>query len=151
MRTVPFDTRSSFFECGIAYASMGRRLGAFCRGRLCRPPRSTIERFRLTEVLSILEGCGRIISAPTITNRQTPISQTAAAGRGLCFPPFLPGENVVYLRQHRTMGAAGFGGSFGPIAQYEKWEIHLVFPHFSYFRLCQNTARISLPHYTVLP
>ena len=44
------------------------------------------------------------------------------------------------LRQHRTMGTAGFGGSFAPIVQYEKWEIHPVFPHFSYFRLCQNLA-----------
>ena len=49
------------------------------------------------------------------------------------------------------MGTAGFGGSFAPIVQYEKWEIHPVFPHFSYFRLCQNTARISLPHYAMLP
>ena len=38
------------------------------------------------------------------------------------------------------MGTAGFGGSFAPIVQYEKWEIHPVFPHFSYFRLCQNLA-----------
>ena len=37
-------------------------------------------------------------------------------------------------------GAAGFGGSFAPIVQYEKWEIHPVFPHFSYFRLCQNLS-----------
>ena len=44
------------------------------------------------------------------------------------------------LRQHRTMGAAGFGGAFAPIVQYEKWEIHPVFPHFSYFRLCQNLS-----------
>ena len=44
------------------------------------------------------------------------------------------------LRQHRTMGAAGFGGSFAPIVQYEKWEIHKVFPHFPYFRLGQNLA-----------
>ncbi len=44
------------------------------------------------------------------------------------------------LRQHRTMGTAGFGGSFAPIVQYEKWEIHPVFPHFSYFRLCQNLS-----------
>ena len=36
------------------------------------------------------------------------------------------------------MGAAGFGGSFAPIVQHEKWEIHPVFPHFSYFRLDQN-------------
>ena len=36
------------------------------------------------------------------------------------------------------MDAAGFGRSFTPIVQYEKWEIHKVFPHFSYFRLGQN-------------
>src|SRR5574344_1062582 len=28
---------------------------------------------------------------------------------------------------------------------------HPVFPHFPYFRLGQNTGRISLPHYAVLP
>ena len=44
------------------------------------------------------------------------------------------------LRQHRTMGAAGFSGSFAPIVQYEKWEIHPVFPHFPYFRLGQNLS-----------
>ena len=49
------------------------------------------------------------------------------------------------------MGAALFGGSFAPIVQYEKWEIHPVFPHFPYFRSGQNTDRISLPHYAVLP
>ena len=44
------------------------------------------------------------------------------------------------LGQHRTMGAAGFGGSFAPIVQYEKWEIHPVFPHFPYFRSGQNLS-----------
>ena len=68
------------------------------------------------------------------------------------------------------MGAAGFGGSFDPIVQYEKWEIHKVFPHFPYFRLGQNLtpnllaplcgvasekfqkriAKISLPCYNAL-
>ena len=38
------------------------------------------------------------------------------------------------------MGTAGFGRSFAPIVQYEKWEIHPVFPHFPYFRLCQNLS-----------
>ena len=38
------------------------------------------------------------------------------------------------------MGNAGFGGSFDPIVQYEKWEIHPVFPHFSYFRSGQNLS-----------
>ena len=42
--------------------------------------------------------------------------------------------------QHRIMGAAGFGRSFTPIVQYEKWEIHPVFPHFPYFRLGQNLS-----------
>ena len=44
------------------------------------------------------------------------------------------------LGQHRTLGATASGGSFAPIVQYEKWEIHPVFPHFSYFRLCQNLS-----------
>ena len=44
------------------------------------------------------------------------------------------------LGQHRTMGAAGFGGSFAPIVQYEKWEIHPVFPRFPYFRSGQNLS-----------
>ena len=44
------------------------------------------------------------------------------------------------------MGAAGFGGSFAPIEQYEKWEIHKVFPHFPYFRLGQNlTPNLLVP------
>ena len=51
-----------------------------------------------------------------------------------------PSPARILLGQHRTMGTAGFGGSFVPSAQYEKWEIHPVFPHFSYFRLCQNLA-----------
>ena len=38
------------------------------------------------------------------------------------------------------MGAAGFGGSFAPIVQYEKWEIHPVFPHFPYFHSGQNLS-----------
>ncbi|MCI7018811.1 MAG: hypothetical protein MR913_03195, partial [Clostridiales bacterium] len=46
----------------------------------------------------------------------------------------------IELRQHRTMGATGFSGSFVPIVQYEKWEIHPVFPHFPYFRLGQNLS-----------
>ena len=49
------------------------------------------------------------------------------------------------------METASFSGSFGPIVQYEKWGIHPVFPRFPYFRLGQNTGRISLPHYAVLP
>ena len=49
-------------------------------------------------------------------------------------------QQNIDIRQHRTMGAAGFGESFAPIVQYEKWEIHPVFPHFSYFRLCQNLS-----------
>ena len=48
--------------------------------------------------------------------------------------------NVTSLRQHRTMGAAGFGGSFAPIVQHEKWEIHPVFPHFSYFHSGKNLS-----------
>ena len=49
-----------------------------------------------------------------------------------------PTPRGVILGQHRTIGAAGFGGPFAPIVQYEKWKIHTVFPHFPYFRLGQN-------------
>ena len=45
-----------------------------------------------------------------------------------------------FLRQQRTMGTAGFSESFAPIAEYEKWEIHPLFPHFPCFRLCQNLS-----------
>ena len=38
------------------------------------------------------------------------------------------------------MGTVGFGESFAPIAQYEKQDIHPVFPHFSYCRLGQNPS-----------
>ena len=44
------------------------------------------------------------------------------------------------MGQHRTMGAAGFGGSFAPSTQFRKWEIHKVFPHFQNFRLGQNPS-----------
>ena len=39
------------------------------------------------------------------------------------------------------MGATGFDGSFTPIVQHKKWEIHPVFPHFPYFRSGQNFMR----------
>ena len=45
-----------------------------------------------------------------------------------------------FLSQQRTMGTAGFSESFAPIAEYEKWEIHPLFPHFPCFRLCQNLS-----------
>lgn len=49
-------------------------------------------------------------------------------------------KNPCVLGQHRTMGAAGFGGSFAPSTQFRKWEIHKVFPHFQNFRLGQNPS-----------
>ena len=48
------------------------------------------------------------------------------------------------LRQHRTMGASAFGGSFAPSVQLEKWEIHKVFPPFSNFQLEQNPSPKAL-------
>ena len=52
----------------------------------------------------------------------------------------IPGDPIraLFLGHHRMMGAAGFSGSFALIVQYEKWEIHPVFPHFPYFRSGQN-------------
>ena len=53
-------------------------------------------------------------------------------------------HHTAVLRQHRTMGAAAFDGSFAPPAQFEKWEIHPVFPHFPNFRLGQNLSSKAL-------
>ena len=59
--------------------------------------------------------------------------------------PKIPvGLPPILLRQHRTMGAAGFGGSFEPSAQFWKWEIHKVFPHFQNFWLNQNLPLSAL-------
>ena len=66
-----------------------------------------------------------------------PRIDTGIYNRSTAFPLLL---SLLYLRQHRIMEAADFGGSFAPIVQYEKWEIHPVFPHFSYFRLRQNLS-----------
>ena len=85
------------------------------------------------------------------TRRETPTQRIPYQTYFTHTPAGCQGNERKKFRQHRKMGAAGFGGASAPIAQYEKWEIHLVFPHFPYFRLCQNTARISLPHYAVLP
>ena len=42
------------------------------------------------------------------------------------------------------MEAAAFAGSFLPIVQCEKWEIHPVFRHFPHFRLKQNLSPKAL-------
>ena len=42
------------------------------------------------------------------------------------------------------MGASAFGGSFAPSVQFEKWEIHKVFPPFSNFQLEQNPSPKAL-------
>ena len=49
------------------------------------------------------------------------------------------------LGQHRTMGAAGFVGSFDPIVQYEKWKIHLK-PQNVYREYKRIVAAIGCPN-----
>ena len=44
------------------------------------------------------------------------------------------------LRQHRTIASADFAGSFAPISQFEKLEIHTVFLRFPNFILEQNLS-----------
>ena len=48
------------------------------------------------------------------------------------------------LRQHRIMETSAFAGSFVPIVQCEKLEIHPVFPHFPHFCLKQNLSPKAL-------
>ena len=44
------------------------------------------------------------------------------------------------FRQHRTIASAAFAGSFAPILQFEKLEIHTVFLRFPNFILEQNLS-----------
>jgi len=44
------------------------------------------------------------------------------------------------IRLHRTIVSARFGGSFSPIPQFEKFEIHTVFLRFSNFDSTKNLS-----------
>ena len=44
-----------------------------------------------------------------------------------------------YLRQRRTIVPASLSRLFAPLLQFEKWEIHTVFLHFSNFELGQKS------------
>ena len=44
------------------------------------------------------------------------------------------------LRQHRTIASADLSGSFAPFLQFQKREIHTVFPRFWNFALAQNLS-----------
>ena len=48
--------------------------------------------------------------------------------------------NRKYLGQHRTNASADLSGSFAPVLQFQKWEIHTVFPHFWNFEPAQNLS-----------
>ena len=50
----------------------------------------------------------------------------------------------VSLGQHRTIASADSSGSFAPILQFEKLEIHKVFLRFPNFILGQNLSLLSL-------
>ena len=50
----------------------------------------------------------------------------------------------ITLRQHRTIASADISGSFAPILQFEKLEIHKVFLRFPNFILEQNLSLLSL-------
>ena len=44
------------------------------------------------------------------------------------------------LRQHRTIASADLSGPFAPVLQFQKREIHTVFPRFRNFELAQNLS-----------
>ena len=62
---------------------------------------------------------------------------------GLSYYPFWHGT-MADLRQHRTIASADISGSFAPILQFEKLEIHKVFLRFPNFILEQNLSLLSL-------
>ena len=49
-----------------------------------------------------------------------------------------------YLRQHRTIASADLSGSFAPFLQFQKREIHTVFPDFPNFLRKQNLSLSAL-------
>ena len=57
---------------------------------------------------------------------------------------FYEANERFHLRQHRTIMSSAFGGSFAPILQFEKLEIHKVFLRFPNFILEQNLSPKSL-------
>ena len=54
------------------------------------------------------------------------------------------GLRVRGRRQYRTIASAAFSGSFAPVLQFEKLEIHTVFLHFPNFILEQNLSPKAL-------
>ena len=53
-------------------------------------------------------------------------------------------QRSIYERQHRTIMSSASGGSFAPILQFEKLEMHKVFLRFPNFILEQNLSPKSL-------
>ena len=51
-----------------------------------------------------------------------------------------PAPPIPLLRQHRTIASADLSGSFAPFLQFQKREIHTVFPRFRNFELAQNLS-----------
>ena len=50
----------------------------------------------------------------------------------------ISGFSANNLGQHRTIVPASLSRLFAPLLQFEKWEIHTVFLHFSNFELEQK-------------
>ena len=70
----------------------------------------------------------RLLQMPVVSC----ISRSDADGGSVPIP--------VFLRQHRTIASARFGGSFPPILRFEKLEIHTVFLRFSNLGLTKNLS-----------
>ena len=74
----------------------------------------------------------------TISARRIAVGGIAAKNEAiLSSMPF--GQLKPSLRQHRTIVPASLSRLFAPLLQFEKWEIHTVFLHFSNFELEQKS------------
>ena len=113
------------------------------------------------------------MAAPWFRRTETIVSESSGVvnwrKKRLQAAPKNPGSRVIYFRfsrysnanplrvmswskrQHRTMGAAGFGGSFAQSCSMKNGK-YIQYSHiFHTFACVKISRRISLPHYAVLP
>ena len=117
-----------FQNVGVGYAavSMDNKMGV---GKTMQPK----QRIQLPIVL--LSSCLTLrLWRSTLCywrhNKTHPICVLARASAHIGWVPQRRSAVNFSLRQHRTIASADLSGSFVPFLQFQKREIHTVFPHF---------------------
>ena len=80
----------------------------------------------------VLQAAARIICSPQANKFHT------CSLRGIFCQVHAPAENDSMATPHKCVCESR--GSFAPVPQFQKWEIHTVFPHFWNFEPAQNIS-----------